>query len=70
MMDGHASVLIAGGVGAGKTSLLCAMLMEMPQRYRILTIEDTPEIPLEQLQKLGVESTGPQCPVLYSEIQY
>jgi len=58
MMDGHASVLIAGGVGAGKTSLLCAMLMEMPQRYRILTIEDTPEIPLEQLQKLGWKAQG------------
>lgn len=58
MMDGHASVLIAGGVGAGKTSLLCAMLMEMPQKYRILTIEDTPEIPLEQLQKLGWKAQG------------
>ncbi len=58
MMDGHASVLIAGGVGAGKTSLLCAMLMEMPQRYRILTIEDTPEIPLEQLQRLGWKAQG------------
>lgn len=58
MMDGHASVLIAGGVGAGKTSLLCAMLMEMPQKYRILTIEDTPEIPLEELQKLGWKAQG------------
>ena len=58
MMDGHASVLIAGGVGAGKTSLLCAMLMELPQKYRVLTIEDTPEIPLEQLQKLGWKAQG------------
>lgn len=34
------------------------MLMEMPQKYRILTIEDTPEIPLEQLQKLGWKAQG------------
>ncbi|MBW6470574.1 MAG: Flp pilus assembly complex ATPase component TadA, partial [Methanosarcinaceae archaeon] len=41
LMDGQLSVLVAGDVGAGKTSLLCAMLLEIPQKYRILTIEDT-----------------------------
>lgn len=53
LMDGQSSVLVAGGVGSGKTSLLCAMLLEIPQKYRILTIEDTPELPIENLQKLG-----------------
>ncbi|AKB35584.1 Flagella-related protein FlaI [Methanosarcina siciliae C2J] len=53
LMDGQASVLVAGEVGAGKTSLMTAMLLEIPQKYRILTIEDTHELPTEQLQTLG-----------------
>ena len=53
LMDGQASVLVAGEVGAGKTSLLSAMLLEIPQKYRILTIEDTHELPIEKLQGLG-----------------
>jgi type IV secretory pathway ATPase VirB11/archaellum biosynthesis ATPase len=53
LMDGQASVLVAGEVGAGKTSLLSAMLLEIPQKYRILTIEDTHELPIEKLQDLG-----------------
>ncbi len=58
LMDGEASILVAGDVGAGKTSLLSAMMMEIPQKYRILTIEDTREIPIEDLQKLGWKIQG------------
>lgn len=58
LMDGQSSVLVAGGVGSGKTSLLCALLLEIPQKYRILTIEDTPELPIEDLQKLGFKIQG------------
>ncbi len=58
LMDGQASVLVAGEVGAGKTSLLSAMLLEIPQKYRILTIEDTHELPVEQLQDLGWKVQG------------
>jgi len=53
LVDGQASILIGGSRGSGKTSLLSALLLEIPQRYRILTIEDTPELPVEQLQHLG-----------------
>ena len=58
LMDGQASVLVAGEVGAGKTSLLSAILLEIPQKYRILTIEDTNELPIEQLQDLGWKVQG------------
>ena len=53
LVDGQASLLIAGSRGAGKTSLLSSLLLEIPQRYRILTIEDTSEIPVSQLQHIG-----------------
>jgi len=53
LIDGQATMLIAGSRGAGKTSLLSALLLEIPQRYRILTIEDTSEIPLDELQNKG-----------------
>ncbi|WP_340820571.1 type II/IV secretion system ATPase subunit [Methanolobus sp. WCC4] len=58
IMDGQASVLVAGGVGAGKTSLLCALLLEIPQKYRMITIEDTSEIPVEELQEMGWKVQG------------
>lgn len=51
LVDGQASILVAGSRGAGKTSLLGALILEIPQRFRILTIEDTPEISVEILQK-------------------
>jgi type IV secretory pathway ATPase VirB11/archaellum biosynthesis ATPase len=68
LMDGQASVLVAGEVGAGKTSLLSAMLLEIPQKYRILTIEDTQELPIEKLQSLGwkVQAMSSQSSVLKS----
>jgi len=53
LIDGQASLLIAGSRGAGKTSLLSALILEIPQRFRILTIEDTPEVPVENLQSYG-----------------
>jgi type IV secretory pathway ATPase VirB11/archaellum biosynthesis ATPase len=71
IMDGQASVLVAGGVGSGKTSLLSAMLLEIPQRYRILTIEDTPEIPIEQLQDMGwkVQGLNSQSAIMKSGVE-
>jgi len=53
LIDGQASLLIAGSRGSGKTSLLSALILEIPQRFRILSIEDTPEIPIDDLQKYG-----------------
>ena len=47
------AVLVAGPRGAGKTTLLGALLWELPPAVRTVAIEDTPELPVEQLQEAG-----------------
>ncbi len=53
MIDGSRTILIAGTRSSGKTSLLGAVLVEIMRKYRIITIEDTLEIPAEALRNLG-----------------
>jgi flagellar protein FlaI len=53
LIDGQASILVAGSRGSGKTSLLSACIFEIPQRFRILSIEDTAELPLDDFQRYG-----------------
>ena len=53
IIDGSRTMLIAGTRSAGKTSLLGAVLVELMRKYRILTIEDTLELPTASLRKLG-----------------
>lgn len=53
LIDGQASLLVAGSRGSGKTSLLSALIFEIPQRFRILSIEDTSELPLDDFQRFG-----------------
>ncbi|QLD86289.1 type II/IV secretion system ATPase subunit [Natronomonas halophila] len=48
-----AAVLLAGARGAGKTTLLGALLWELPPSVRTVVIEDTPELPVEELQSTG-----------------
>ncbi|MFA9515852.1 ATPase, T2SS/T4P/T4SS family [Halopenitus sp. H-Gu1] len=45
--------LVSGGRGAGKTSMLGALLWELPAETRGVLIEDTPELPVERLQRSG-----------------
>ena len=52
-IDGRSTMLVAGGRGSGKTSLLGAMMLEFPTSQRILTIEDTLELPTREMQELG-----------------
>ena len=40
------TILISGGTSSGKTTLLNALLKEIPRHERLITIEDTPEIRL------------------------
>ncbi len=48
-----AAILVAGARGAGKTTLLGALLWELPAETRTITIEDTPELPIDALQRHG-----------------
>ncbi|MFH1821165.1 MAG: type II/IV secretion system ATPase subunit [Methanobacteriota archaeon] len=53
LVDSQASLLIAGSRGSGKTSLLGALMLELLPKSRIITIEDTLELPTEHLRGLG-----------------
>lgn len=53
LVDGSRTILVAGTRSAGKTSLLGSLLVEIMRRTRIITIEDTLELPTEALRKLG-----------------
>lgn len=53
LIDGNRTFLIAGTRSAGKSSLLGALMVQVMRKYRIITVEDTLELPSLQLQKLG-----------------
>ncbi|MBC5792985.1 MAG: type II/IV secretion system ATPase subunit [Nanohaloarchaea archaeon] len=53
IVDGNRSVLFAGTRGAGKTSLLSASMLELLKKDRIVTVEDTLELPIRQMKDLG-----------------
>jgi archaeal flagellar protein FlaI len=53
LVDGSRSMLIAGTRSSGKSSFLSSILVEIMRRYRIITIEDTLELPSKELRKLG-----------------
>jgi type IV secretory pathway ATPase VirB11/archaellum biosynthesis ATPase len=53
LVEGECSLLIGGPRGAGKTTLLGALMLEMDPCKRIVTIEDTLELPVEALRSCG-----------------
>ena len=53
IIDGGRAFLIAGGRGSGKSSLLGAMMTELMPKARVLTQEDTLELPVVALRQLG-----------------
>ncbi|MBD3263206.1 hypothetical protein GF374_02400, partial [Candidatus Woesearchaeota archaeon] len=55
LVDGARTMIIAGTRSSGKTSLLGALMVEQMRSNRIITIEDTLELPVDQLRELGYD---------------
>ncbi len=53
LFDNAASTLIAGGRSSGKTSVLSALMLEIMPKVRVITLEDTLELPVKQMIELG-----------------
>jgi pilus assembly protein CpaF len=53
------NVLISGGTGSGKTTMLNALSASIPNSERIVTIEDAAELRLNQIHVLRLESRPP-----------
>ncbi len=53
LIDGSRTMLVAGTRSAGKTSFLGALMTEIMRKYRLITIEDTLELPVAALKKLN-----------------
>jgi pilus assembly protein CpaF len=56
------SILVAGGTGAGKTSLLNALSRVIPSHERVVTIEDARELQIQQPNWVAMETVEPYEP--------
>ncbi len=53
LVDNRSTILVSGARGAGKSSLMSALMFEFPISQRILTIEDTLELPGKRMRSMG-----------------
>ncbi len=58
---GKINILISGGTGTGKTTLLNALTGFVPKGERLVTIEDTPELSISHFNSVRLQ-TKPQSP--------
>lgn len=55
-MTGRKTIVISGGTSSGTTTLLNALLKEIPERERLVVIEDTPERAIDQIALMALLS--------------
>jgi len=55
LVDGSRTILVAGTRSSGKTSLLGSLMLEIMPKYRVITIEDTPELAVDAMRKLNYD---------------
>lgn len=55
----HRSILISGGTGSGKTTMLNVLSSFVPYKERVVTIEDTCELRMHQEHVVSLESKPP-----------
>jgi len=55
LIDGARTLLIAGTRSSGKTSLLGSLMLEINPNSRIITVEDSLELPIEALRDLNYD---------------
>src|SRR3989338_3556900 len=58
-IEARLNIVISGGSGTGKTTLLNVLSSFIPQRERIITIEDSAELQLKQPHVARLEARPP-----------
>ncbi|MFQ5474933.1 MAG: ATPase, T2SS/T4P/T4SS family [Candidatus Nanoarchaeia archaeon] len=53
LVDGTRSMMVCGTRSSGKSAFLSSLLIEIMRRFRIITVEDTLELPTTAMRKLG-----------------
>ena len=62
-IDGQRNILISGGTGTGKTTLLNALATHIPVEDRVVVIEETAEIHLDKPNVVRLEARRAQAPL-------
>ena len=68
-IDSQATMLVTGSRGSGKTSLMSALMLEILQNSRVIVQEDTLELPVDYMKKIGfnVQRLKTRSPIGTSE---
>ena len=59
IVKGKVNILISGGTGSGKTTLLNILSGFIPEKERVITIEDSAELQLQQAHVVRLETRPP-----------